>query len=488
MSGRRIIDRRRRARGRLRAAALTGAVGLSGVAVAVTGAGIPPVSAGDAKAEPAPGNAAGSHGVSDGVGHSAQWRKTAKGEWGGNWGAAGAPEWKRPAERHGSADRGRPVRCDAGSLIAAITAANTNGGGVLSLAEKCTYVLTTGDNGNGLPPVVQPIAINGNGARITRAASAEAFRILDVASGGKLTLRDLAVMNGRAPDDQSGGGIRVQEGASLQVSRTTIAGNITNGQNADGAGISNQGVTSVERSTITDNTAAQDGAGLYNLGGLVTIKKSKITRNIAGDTGGGLENDGGVTTISHTLIRDNRAAASGGGLINQGDTVKIFHSTVTGNGAPIGGGVADNSGGTLLATAVTVRGNTAQTAGGGLAVTASSKVTIDDSAITDNVTTAGDGAGVWIEDDFPDNSVSIRRSVVARNQAAGAGAQGGGLYVGTDGTVALTDTRIVKNIAVAPPGGVYNAGVVTTTGKVVITGNRPTNCTGSPQPVPGCFG
>lgn len=483
MSARRFTNRGWWAQGPVRAAALTGVVGLSGVAVAVTGTGVPPVLAGDTKAEQRPGAVADNH-----PGRSAQWGETGGGEWGGEWGTAGAPEWKPTTEAHSSDHRGRQVPCDADSLIAAITAANTNGGGVLSLTRKCTYTLTTGDGGNGLPPVVQPITINGNGARITRAASAEAFRILDVASGGKLALRDLAVTNGRAPDDESGGGIRVQEGASLRVTRTTIAGNVTNGQNADGAGISNQGATHVERSTITDNTAAQDGAGLYNLGGLVTVEKSKITRNIASDTGGGLENDGGVTTISHTLIRDNRATASGGGLINQGNTVKIFHSTVAGNTAAIGGGIADNSGDTLLATAVTVRGNTAQTAGGGVAVTAFSGVTIDDSAITDNVTTAGDGAGVWIEDDFSGNNISIRRSLVAWNQAAGAGAQGGGLYVGIDGTVALTDTRIVENIAVDPPGGVYNAGVVTTTGKVIITDNRPTNCTGSPQPVPGCFG
>ncbi|MDM4719531.1 right-handed parallel beta-helix repeat-containing protein [Micromonospora sp. WMMA1363] len=409
MSRRRLVNPWRPARLRSRTATLTGAVGLSGLAVAVAVTGVPPVSAGGVKAEQVPGVARGADDGPDGVGDSTQWRETANGEWGGTWGAAGAPDGKRPADRHDPADRGRPVRCDAASLVAAITTANANGGGMLSLAEKCTYELTTGDGGNGLPPVVQPVTINGNGARITRAANAEPFRILDVAGGGKLTLRDLVVANGRAPDDQSGGGIRVQEGASLRIDRTTIAGNVTSGQNADGAGIANQGVTSVKRSTITGNTASEDGAGLYNLGGLVTVEKSTVTRNVAGDTGGGIENDGGVTTISHTLIGDNRAADTGGGLINQGDTVKIFHSAVTGNAATIGGGIVDNSGDTLLVTAVTVRKNTAQTAGGGVAVTASTNVTIDDSAITDNVTTAGDGGGVWIEDDSTDRPVAIRR-------------------------------------------------------------------------------
>src|ERR1700710_438871 len=71
---------------------------------------------------------------------------------------------------------------DAASLAAAITTANTSSVGpdAVQLGAGCTYMLTAGDNNgfgpNGWPPIASDITIEGNGATITRAASAPKFR------------------------------------------------------------------------------------------------------------------------------------------------------------------------------------------------------------------------------------------------------------------------------------------------------------------------
>jgi len=89
---------------------------------------------------------------------------------------------------------------DVVGLIAAINAANTNNiADTIELAPG-TYTLTTVDNStdgaNGLPVISSDIAINGNGATITRDNAAPSFRIFYVESGGSLTIEDLTISNG----------------------------------------------------------------------------------------------------------------------------------------------------------------------------------------------------------------------------------------------------------------------------------------------------
>ncbi len=84
--------------------------------------------------------------------------------------------------------------------------------------------------------------------------------------------------------------------------------------------------------------------------------------------------------------------------------------------------------------------------------------------------------------------VALRRTTVSGNQA---GEVAGGIFFDpSDPTtvLTLTDVRVTDNLAQNEPGGVYNGGVINVFGKVIIINNRPTNCVGSPNPVPTCFG
>jgi hypothetical protein len=100
------------------------------------------------------------------------------------------------------------VRCSVPALVAAINTANsTPGAHILNLAGGCTYTLVAPDNAaNGLPVINSDITINGSGngngpgATITRDPSAPGFRILAVASTGKLTLNSVTTSGGAATD------------------------------------------------------------------------------------------------------------------------------------------------------------------------------------------------------------------------------------------------------------------------------------------------
>src|SRR5580704_11288520 len=82
---------------------------------------------------------------------------------------------------------------DAGALVAAFSAAAARPSSTIDLVTGCTYTLsavaTTSANGDdGLSLVTTQVAVNGNGATITRDPSAVPFRILEVAASGWLQL------------------------------------------------------------------------------------------------------------------------------------------------------------------------------------------------------------------------------------------------------------------------------------------------------------
>ena len=80
-------------------------------------------------------------------------------------------------------ERGKEVPCDTDKLIQAIVFANNKHGGVLELAKGCTYNLTRNDyEGNGLPVITERITLKGEHTTISREATADYFRILNVGS------------------------------------------------------------------------------------------------------------------------------------------------------------------------------------------------------------------------------------------------------------------------------------------------------------------
>ena len=103
----------------------------------------------------------------------------------------------------GAAAPSTNVSCSAGAagLVAAVGAANAAGGGTINLASGCTYSLTSANNpavgGNGLPVVVSPITVNGNGATVAGNSSHFRLVMVDGTSGGSLTLNRVTISGGK---------------------------------------------------------------------------------------------------------------------------------------------------------------------------------------------------------------------------------------------------------------------------------------------------
>jgi hypothetical protein len=245
------------------------------------------------------------------------------------------------------------VPCSTPSLITAINAANAIGSGTLLLASHCTYTLTsaagTGRGPDGLPVITGNIAlIGGHSTQITRSSTAAAFRIIEVAAGAVLTLRNIWLSGGNAdatvPTNDTGGGILNSRG-TLEVRNVTLFNNTAD----SGAGISNDsGRADVSFAFIENNstrTGGGGGGGFYNDGSLV-INESILRGNHANTNGGAIYNgQGGRTETIQTTIDRNSAGANGGGVYNATDgRVILLRTLVDRNTATTTGGGIFNAG------------------------------------------------------------------------------------------------------------------------------------------------
>ncbi|GAA4993104.1 hypothetical protein [Actinopolymorpha pittospori] len=345
--------------------------------------------------------------------------------------------------------------CRADALIEAITAANSAGGGTLRLTPGCRYALTQPrpDTDSGLPPIAAPITINGNGATITRstAATTPDFRILEILGApAKLTIRLTTISNGISIGDQvpggghSGGGILVREGGALAAAVITVTGN-----SGSVGGIHNYGTAQLTDSGVTGNTGAW-GGGLNNTGGTLSLVRTLIRDNVTQSDigmGGGIYNSqGGTTTVTGSVISRNLGIDNGGGIHNEGN-LGVSDSWITQNraaslfGVPVvvqGGGIYNAGTARILRSLVS--GNHSQRQQSPTATT----------AIAGGI--SNDGT------ENPDVVTTLERSLV------------------------------VGNTAVDQPGGISNAAGAFNLDDSLVVLNTPTNCAGSPDPVPHCSG
>lgn len=161
----------------------------------------------------------------------------------------------------------------------------------------------------------------------------------------------------------------------------------------------------------------------------------------------------GKLTVKAVTLRGGRAPllANGGGILNRG-TLTLTSSALTDNIAGASGGGVYNSG----------------------------TMTFTSSSISFNSTgLLGSGGGIYNNN----GTVTCTSTPIGDNSAV---LQGGGIFT-VGGIVTITSSPVTFNHAVLIPGGIYRSGgTMTITSSV--TANTPTNCAGSPDPVPGCLG
>ncbi|NTW97019.1 MAG: hypothetical protein HGB28_00500, partial [Oscillochloris sp.] len=214
---------------------------------------------------------------------------------------------------------------DTAELLGAISRANASAGSdTISLGASCVYTLGAVNNStggpNGLPVITGDLTIEGNGATITRGATAPAFRILKNAS--TLTLRNLTLANGLA---SGGNGGAIYNTGSLTLVSSTVIGSSARGA----GGSSNKG-----------GSGGGQGGAIYNTGTLV-LNASTLANNRA------LGGNGVSRSHADSGGGGGGGAGIGGAIYSAGaSSVTIINRTLSGNQAIGGqGGAGGDNGG-----------------------------------------------------------------------------------------------------------------------------------------------
>ncbi|MEO0853017.1 MAG: choice-of-anchor Q domain-containing protein, partial [Cyanobacteria bacterium J06648_11] len=310
------------------------------------------------------------------------------------------------------------------SLREAIVEANASlGDDVIQLQGGRTYTLsqagTSEDNGetgdldiSGVSGALTFEVIGGGSATIE--ASGLGDRVLHVLDGADVTLNDITIQGGSGANDLSGngGGIAIATGATVTLNRATVSG----------------------------NTALGDGGGIWAAEGtIVTLRDSRILGNSAEYTGGGLSaesvptGDGTGLALTRTTVAGNTAGSRGGGI--EAQEVSVVESSILNNvalesdsfGSGVGGGISANQ---LFMSNSTVRGNSAGREGGGISTRGGGgTIAISNSTLANN--SARDSGGALHDSFYSVSDISITRSTISGNQAR----RGAGIAVEADTTV-----------------------------------------------------
>jgi CSLREA domain-containing protein len=336
-------------------------------------------------------------------------------------------------------------------------------------------------------PGIRKLTVAGAGEdHTTIDATGLGNRILTVV-GGTLTLRDLTMTGGHAPD---GNGV-------------TLIGQAGNpGQ--DGGGILNLGSLTVMNVALTNSRAGSgtaangdptspggpggdggSGGAIANVGQLV-VTGAMIVGNQAGN--GGRAASGGNDGVNGKRGGVGGAGGDGGAIANEGGTVSITDSTIAGNaagsGGPAGAGgpasYSNNGGGGGAGG----RGGN----GGGIS-TRGGSVSITNSTFASNAAGAGGAGGLGGSggqggpggdggDGGSGGGVAVLTAASARlqsltvaNNSAGAGGA-----AGLPGTSITTTAAAGNPGAAGVAGGAFSSGATATLSDSVLASNGAGNC------------
>ncbi|MFC7337473.1 choice-of-anchor Q domain-containing protein [Haloferula chungangensis] len=308
---------------------------------------------------------------------------------------------------------------------------------------------------------------------------------------GDLTLTNLVLRNGSAPSNLSGtiladgGGIHFRSNGSLNVISCILSDNRAN----HGGGIFSEGGSiTLSDSMIIRNESVESGyygdrwsgigfhggrtywvsipghgGGIYTNNGIVTLNNSTVSDNSATGEGGGIYTESGEVMLRNSTFEGNQAGlsfvASGGGIYTLSGAVTLSNSTLSGNSVVgYGGGIYSRAGNIVL-TNSTLSDNcssnrrpyqgsgggasaTTQCVGGGIA-TDSGAVTLTNSTLSGNSSKDADhvfGGGIHTSS----GAITLTNSTVSGNSIIGYYGTGGGIN-SRSGTVTLSNSIIANN-------------------------------------------
>ena len=178
-----------------------------------------------------------------------------------------------------------------------------------------------------LPRITSDITIEGNGYTIS---GENLFRIFHVL-GGRLTINDVILSKGSAPDER-GGGIKVQDGGKVFVNNVTFLQNVAKEGGAIWVG-SPASAATIQNSAFIRNLAVPYGAGgaIDLANGKVTVNSSSFDRNESTQIGGAIATwSQGAISVSNSTFSGNRAK-EGGAVFSGGAAFDLSHVTMVNN-------------------------------------------------------------------------------------------------------------------------------------------------------------
>jgi CSLREA domain-containing protein len=180
------------------------------------------------------------------------------------------------------------------------------------------------------------IILQGGVARTTIIdASGLSDRVLHVSGGAVVSLHSVTVTGGSLSsgfaDNLTGGGVRVEAGATLKLLNAVIDDNLAN----TGGGIQNVGTLIATRTTLSNNFAGNTGGGLFHAGVSATLTNVTVSGNVA-DVAGGIMANRAMTINNGTIARNTSTGAFGAGLRTGGNAaqslaIKISNSLFADN-------------------------------------------------------------------------------------------------------------------------------------------------------------
>lgn len=361
---------------------------------------------------------------------------------------------------------GSAASCTEADLAAALAA-----GGVVTFAcgdQPVTIAVTA-------PLVVTDDTVV-DGADLVTLDGGDATRILELASSfdldtPSLTVQRMRFERGNSPaggdDTEVGGGAIYKRGGALTVIDSTFVDNHApaTGQDVAGGAIYGfgGGPVVIVGSSFSRNSAS-DGGAVGSLQTDLTIVNSTLADNAATGTGGNPGNGGAggavyldgtdqVTVLCGAALRDNRAGAIGGGLFrvsNTGDgTFAMDASSVSGNQVPAGAESSLAGGMYLQGLAITITASTISANqadyGGGVWLGQDTTVDITNVTIAGNRALAFHGGGLWLAGEPTGTLLNV---TITGNQSSGDDGQAGAIFGPGDGLTiknAIIDGQSVGN-------------------------------------------
>lgn len=278
-------------------------------------------------------------------------------------------------------------------------------------------------------------------------------RALEISFSNTVVIDSLIITNGNA---EAGGGILLDDGATLTLTNCTLAGNISGA--GGGIFISSDSTVAINHCLFSGNSATNDGGAIDNENySTLIIDGSTLTGNSA-QRGGAIFNDFGTNTLSHCQLLSN-SAANGGAIDNDTNSVlTVDYSTFSFNvGTNYGGGIINTNGGTVMANNSTFSSNScpADWAGG---IDNWDTITLNNCTISGNYGTGFINTG---------GNAVCNNCTFSGNTAI---FDGGGYYA-YFGTNILNNCTICGNFANRRAGGMYENSSHSFVTNTIVAGN-----------------